>query len=144
MDIQKIRKFNRDLTLYLGVYDRNLFGLHYPMLALRIVMEVDTQHGVTANQLGTEFNFDKGYLSRIISKLTADELIVRKQDPADRRRWQLFTTAKGHQLATVINQQSDARVQRLLAKIDPAELPQVLKSLALLQDALDELKEEQD
>ncbi|MGN1279493.1 MAG: MarR family winged helix-turn-helix transcriptional regulator [Limosilactobacillus sp.] len=144
MDIQKIRKFNRDLTLYLGVYDRNLFGLHYPMLALRIVMEVDNRHGVTANELGTEFSFDKGYLSRLISKLTADDLIVRKQDPTDHRRWQLFTTAKGHQLATVINQQSDARVQQLLAKIDPAELPQVLKSLALLQDALDALKKEQD
>lgn len=143
MDIKKIRKFNRDLTVYLGVYDRNLFNLHYPMLALRIVMEIDDQHGITANKLVAEFNFDKGYLSRIINKLTTDGLIIRKQDPNDRRLWQLFTTDKGHQLATIINRQSDERVEKILAKISDKDLLSVLNSLSLLQNALDELKEEQ-
>lgn len=141
MDIQQIRKFNRDLTIYLGVYDRNLFGLHYPMLALRLVMEIDNQGGITANQLVSEFHFDKGYLSRIINKLTTDNLVTKKQDPSDRRLWQLHTTAKGHQLAKKINHQSDQRVQDLLDQINPNDQQQVLKSLQLLQGALDKLKE---
>ena len=60
MNIQSIRQFNRDLTVYLGVYDRNLFGLHYPIIALRILMEIDNHHGITANQLVNDLQFDKG------------------------------------------------------------------------------------
>ncbi|MDY3702589.1 MAG: MarR family transcriptional regulator [Limosilactobacillus coleohominis] len=142
MNIQSIRQFNRDLTVYLGVYDRNLFGLHYPMIALRILMEIDNRHGITANQLVDELQFDKGYLSRIINQLVTDEVVVKKQDVNDRRRWQLFTTDKGHQYAKVINQKSDKRVQSLLNKLDNEDQKLVFKSIHLLQNALNELNDE--
>ena len=142
MNIQTIRQFNRDLTVYLGVYDRNLFGLHYPMIALRILMEIDNRHGITANQLVDELQFDKGYLSRIINQLVTDEVVVKKQDVNDRRRWQLFTTDKGHQYSKVINQKSDKRVQSLLNKLDNEDQKLVFKSIHLLQNALNELNDE--
>lgn len=142
MDIQSIRKFNRDFTVYLGVYDRNLFGLHYPMVALRIVMEIDNCNGITAQKLVSKLKFDKGYLSRIINQLTTDDLIIRKQDPKDRRQRQLLITTKGHQMAQTINQQSDARVQALLNKLSTDDQQLVSKSIHLLQNALDQLQSE--
>lgn len=142
MNIQKIRQFNRDLTTYLGVYDRNLFDLHYPMFALRIILEIDNHPGVSAKQLIDSLNIDKGYLSRIINQLVKDGQLQRKQDPHDHRLWDLFLTNHGHHLAEVINQRSDVRVAKLIVQLPNEKLTQVFESIELLQGALNQVKEE--
>lgn len=142
MNISRIRHFNRDLTSYLGVYDRNLFNLHHSMLALRVVLEVDDHPGTAAKQLVKLLGVDKGYLSRVIRQLTVDGQLTRHQDPDDRRAWQLFVTDQGHQLARVVNEHSNKRVQKLMQQVPTDRQQEVLDSLELLQNALDQLRKE--
>lgn len=141
MDINKIRKFNRDLTVYLGVYDTNLFNLQYSMLALRTISEIDKKETIIANDLVKIFQVDKGYLSRTIKKLEKDGMIIRTQDKKDRRSWNLSTTKEGHKIANIINEKSDERVQRLLDNISAAEQDNIAHSIELLQNSLDKINQ---
>lgn len=142
VDIAKMRRFNRDFTIYLGVYQQDLFDLNYSTLALRILEEIDLVPGRNAKDLSKLLNVDKGYLSRIIKKLLADEQIEKIQDPTDKRYWKLYVTKKGHELAQKLDQASDRHVKELFKNFSAEQSAEIQKSIELLQTALDELKED--
>ena len=51
--------------------------------------------GLTQRQLGMEINKNPANMTRILDRLEAKELTLRRQDPADRRAYLVFLTDKG-------------------------------------------------
>ena len=51
--------------------------------------------GMTQRQLGQAINKNPANMTKILDRLEAKSLIIRQQDPADRRAYQIYLTDKG-------------------------------------------------
>lgn len=133
MDTSKIRQFNRFYTRMLGVFSKNVFGLQYSMLEMRILGEIGRQAGITAVQLVQLLNIDKSYLSRILRKLSKDNLVSRDKDQSDARVQHLKLTSKGQQLNDYVEQQSDRQVARRLSGMDKKDILDLEEAMSTIE-----------
>lgn len=92
-----IRAFNR---FYSGVIDLfDTYSIHPELTDLegRILYEIDSHEGLTARDLIDILHIDRGYLSRIMTKLEKDGYIARYASRSDRRQKDLALTEKGRE-----------------------------------------------
>lgn len=83
--------------------------------------------GVAAGQLADTLHVDRGTLSTILSRLEERGLLVRRQDPHDRRRVLVELTPKGRLLDTPAEKTVESAVRRVLRTV-PAETMQGTES----------------
>ncbi len=74
--------------------------------------------------------------SELIDRLEDRQMVVREQDPADRRRVVLSLTEDSLRFAVQIHDLHRERVREALAELEPDERPIFLKSLRSLTAAL--------
>jgi DNA-binding MarR family transcriptional regulator len=95
------------------------------------------------SELAEELGLDKSSITRLCSRLEADERLTQKPGVDDGRSRQLELTARGRKLATTIQVASLARFHRVLSAIPSAKRRGVLESLQLLTQAVATLEEEE-
>ncbi len=83
-----------------------------------------------ANQVGIE----GPSLVRLLDQLEALELVVRKDDPIDRRAKGLWLTEEGHILATRMEAILDDLRGRILEKVSEADLEAAVRVLQAFED----------
>jgi MarR family transcriptional regulator for hemolysin len=80
---------------------------------------------VLANNVGIE----GPSLVRLLDQLEALELVVRKDDPTDRRAKGLWLTPEGEKLAAEMEDVLDSLRRRILCKVDKADLEAAIRVL---------------
>jgi DNA-binding MarR family transcriptional regulator len=73
--IQDIREFNRFYTRLIGLLDGHLLDSNYSLAEARILYEIYTGKQISASQIVSTLNMDKGYVSRILKKFEKEGLI---------------------------------------------------------------------
>ncbi|CAJ1189787.1 hypothetical protein LCR01_15980 [Companilactobacillus crustorum] len=135
-NIRAIREFNRSYTKILKLTDKYHLNTHFTLLESRILLEID--RGVnSANQLMLLLHLDKGYLSRVLKKLTKDDLIQDARDSIDKRIKTLQLTDQGKKALEIINQRANQQVENLFANIPEEKLQSLIKDM---QDITDTVK----
>lgn len=141
--IQTIRQF-LDFAMHHSMRERAHFakatGLSLPQFGVLMQMHYRKDCGVS--DLSERFDITNAAASQLVEKLVQSGLILREEDPADRRAKLLNLTAKAREL---IQQGMEGRyrwVDQLVAKLSPEERAKVSEALIILTEAAGELETE--
>ena len=101
-----------------------------------LLMEVEKLGRTTVTALSSAFALDKSTLSRTVDAAVRAGLIDRVVDPANRRQQVISLTDRGRETADAINRLCDASYSRLFDFIPADERAAVIRSVALLAEAM--------
>jgi len=115
--IGAVRQFNRTVTHRIGALDDQYLARSRPLGASRVLWEI-ADGGTDARTLRSRLELDSGYLSRLLRKLEAEELITVTQDPFDQRVRVVRLTPAGRAERAVLDELSDELASSLLEPLD--------------------------
>ena len=132
-----LRELLRTLIRKLGVLERSEAGCCDMTLSqCNALIEIGRAGVLSVNQLADKLNLDKSTISRVSDKLVLDGLLLRQEDPNDRRYVVLKLTKQGMQSYTNLEQRMNAYFEQVMAGVDPAERAAMLRGLQTLAAAL--------
>ena len=135
--ISDIRKFNRFYTILLGILEKHVLDTGYSLTEARVILEIGFMRECIANDLVERLKIDRSYMSRIIAKLSKDELLIKESSPSDSRVSLIQLTPKGMALFQQLNEKSDEQIAELLQGLSPKEINEIHASMLLIQNKLD-------
>jgi len=115
--IDDIRGFNRYYTGLLGLLDDHLLDSEYSLVEARILYEIHTHQPVSASQIMSEIDVDKGYLSRVLKQFEKNSLISKQVSGEDARVTLLALTATGKTIFNELNAASNQQIETLINKL---------------------------
>lgn len=134
--LTEMRRFNRFYTNILGVLDKHILGTGYSFAEARVIIEIGIQGESIANNLVDTLTIDRSYMSRIVSKLTREGLLMKVDSAADSRVSLIRLTEKGQELYGELNERSDQQIVKLMQDLDEEEFREVYASMMNIQDKL--------
>ncbi|MCL4561786.1 MAG: helix-turn-helix domain-containing GNAT family N-acetyltransferase [Chloroflexi bacterium] len=134
--ISAVRGFNRFFTRQIGVLREGLLHTPYTLTEARLLFEIAHGDHLTATQLGRELGLDAGYLSRILSRLEGQGLIVKMPSETDGRQRLLSLTPQGREAFAVLDLRSREEVAEMLDALNDAEQQRLLKAMSTIQSIL--------
>ena len=135
--ISDIRKFNRFYTILLGILEKHVLDTGYSLTEARVILEIGFMRECIANDLVERLKIDRSYMSRIIAKLSKDELLIKESSPLDSRVSLIQLTPKGMALFQQLNEKSDEQIAELLQGLSQKEINEIHASMQLIQNKLD-------
>ncbi len=96
------------------------------------------------SDLGQGLGITIAAASQVIERLVQQGLIVRLEDPEDRRAKQLELTEKGRRMLKASVQARHGWLEHLAESLSPAEREQVASALKLLRERTEQLEHEQE
>ena len=130
--IEKIREFNRFYTSVIGVTNDHILQSNYSLTEVRVMYEAYYSPGITARQLTSILQVDEGYLSRLITKLVKQKIVLKKQSKEDKRIYALELSEKGKQLFSDLNKRSSEAIATLIEHLTVGERQELVR----LQDSI--------
>jgi len=132
-----LRELLRALIRKLGILDRSeALCCEMTLSQCNALIEIGRAGFLSVNQLAERLDLDKSTVSRSSDRLVVDGLLLREEDPADRRYVVLKLSDKGKQSYFNLEQRMASYFEAVIGEIDPNERAQVLKSLEILTVAL--------
>ncbi len=95
-------------------------GINFPQL--RILFRVRSHPGIDLRSLADHMGISASAASQQVDKLVDRDLLVRKDDPEDRRRLSLELTERGHQATGEISRASRAYLESALTCLSEEDL----------------------
>ncbi len=119
---------------HLFAYDRSdpLFTSQLTISQLKILMLLSAQPGTSGGELAGHMGVSRATLSGRIDRLVTADLVVRHEDPKDRRVRRLTLTQAGGELIGSIITAGAEKQRRLLDRLDEDELRIVAQAMNLL------------
>ena len=124
--VAQIRFFNRYYTQILGLLNRYLHNSSYTLSEARILYEINAHKKITATDLVSSLKLDKGYLSRVLKKLTKSNHIKKTVASVDKRSSFLSLTAKGQKEFGFLNEASDAQILKFIEDLNAEEVEKLV------------------
>jgi len=119
--VAAIRRFNRYYTRAIGVLDRAYLGGPYTLAESRVLYEIAHAEPVTPGAIAAPLDLDAGYLSRMLSKLERDGMVVRQRSARDGRSVTFSLTPAGREHFETLDTRSVALVHTLLDDLSATE-----------------------
>lgn len=126
--IQLMRRFNRMLTLRLGVLNENYLSSGRPLGEARLLFEIGPA-GATVRELRLRMALDSGYLSRMLRMLETEKLLTRRRDSQDGRVQRVMLTPSGLQVWQELDQRSNERIDSLLTPLSDRQRGRLLMAV---------------
>lgn len=127
--IQHIRAFNRYYTALIGLLEGHLLDSDYSLAEARILYEVYVGKGISASQIMSILNIDKGYLSRILQKFEKNGLIARDLSVNDARIYFIVLTVKGLKIFHELNDASNDQIDMLIDQLPLSSQQQLVEHM---------------
>ncbi|ELR72298.1 Transcriptional regulator, MarR family [Fulvivirga imtechensis AK7] len=114
--VEEIRSFNRFYTKIIGLLDKHILNSNYSLPEVRVLFELNHSPGLTASDLITILDIDKGYLSRILKKFEKQQLIRRHVSASDRRATNLSLSELGQREFNKLDNASSSQIRNIFDK----------------------------
>jgi len=101
-----------------------------------VLLQIDELGECTAKDLATALNLDTSTISRTVDGLFKLELVIRTENPRDRRYNILSTTRKGSNLCKTIHADADKYFGQVLDNIPPGKRNSIMESFQLIVSSL--------
>lgn len=141
--IQTIRQF-MDFAMHHSMRERAHFaratGLSMPQFG--ILMQLHYRHNCGVSDLSERFDITNAAASQLVEKLVQSGLILREEDPNDRRAKLLNLTDKGRKLIQLGIEERYRWVDQLAGKLTAEERAKVNEALTILTSAAQEVEME--
>ncbi len=136
--IQNVREFNRFYTRLIGLLDGHLLNSEYSLAEARILYEIYIANRISASQIMSVLDIDKGYLSRILKKFDRNGLITKQQLTEDARVSLLTLSEKGLEVFLALNQASNAQIEVLIKPLQLSTQRQLVAHMQAIRHILQE------
>lgn len=134
--IADIRAFNRFYTRQVGLLNEYVAQSRFSLAEGRTLYEIGKRGQTTAAELAQGLGVDPAYLSRILQKFVAQELVALAPNPADRRANTIVLTAGGDAAVAELESLNDAAIERVLENVAPAERQALVAAMSTVRSVL--------
>jgi DNA-binding MarR family transcriptional regulator/predicted GNAT family N-acyltransferase len=132
---ERVRSFNRTVTQRIGALQDEYLSLGRPLGASRVLWEIGDD-GTDLRALRLQLDLDSGYLSRLVSSLEQDGLVVVEPSDDDRRVRSVRITAAGRAEREVLDRRSDELAESLLAPLSDTQRERLVEAMELVERLL--------
>src|SRR3954467_6227987 len=133
--IEQVRSFNRTVTQRVGALQDEYLARGRPLGASRVLWEVG-EEPVDVRALRARLDLDSGYLSRLLPALEREGLVVVAPGTGDRRVRSVRLTPAGRAERAVLDRESDALADSLLAPLGDAQREGLVDAMATVERLL--------
>jgi DNA-binding MarR family transcriptional regulator len=116
-----------------------LFSSSLTMSQLRILMLLSRSEGMSGSELAEALGVGLATLSGMVDRLVAHGLVVRQEDPHDRRVRRIRLSHTGHELIGSIITSSVEKQRQVLSRLSADELTLLAEAMQLLAKASEEM-----
>lgn len=134
--IAAVREFSRFFTAVIGVLDEGLLRSPYSLTEARVIFELAQSEQTEVVDLRRTLGLDPGYLSRMLSRMEADGLVVRGRSGSDGRRQTIELTAAGRKVFAMLDSRSAEQVGTLLAPLSNRDQHRVVEAMGTIRALL--------
>jgi DNA-binding MarR family transcriptional regulator/GNAT superfamily N-acetyltransferase len=134
--VSQVRDFNRFYTRQIGLLDEHMPRSPYSLQESRLLYEIASRGHTSAAEIARDLGIDPGYLSRLLQRLIAAELIALTPAVDDRRRNQIALTRAGERLFTELDAGSEAAIGALLAPLDRGRRNELVSAMRTIRRLL--------
>lgn len=134
--VPAVRRFTRFYTRRIGLLNRSLLDSSFSLSEARVLYEVANRDRVSASELTEELGLDPGYLSRMLKRLEARDLIDRLPAPDDGRRRELRLTAAGRLAFAELDEGSRRQVGEMLSSLPAIDRQRLVEALETVESLL--------
>jgi DNA-binding MarR family transcriptional regulator/GNAT superfamily N-acetyltransferase len=131
----RVRSFNRTVTQRVGALHDEYLARGRPLGASRVLWEVG-EEPVDVRALRARLALDSGYLSRLLRALEGEGLVVVAPGTVDRRVRTVRLTPAGRAERAVLDRESDALADSLLAPLGDAQRERLVDAMATVERLL--------
>jgi DNA-binding MarR family transcriptional regulator/GNAT superfamily N-acetyltransferase len=135
--IEAARDFNRFYTNFLGVLNKAYLDTPFTLTDARVLFEIGSHKDISATALATDLQLDPAYLSRILKRFRAEDLIETKVDENDRRSQIIHVTSKGQQQFEEFGRRSNAQLAERFETLADGEPQSVVGAMQTIRSLLD-------
>jgi len=133
--IDQVRSFNRTVTQRIGVLQDEYLARGRPLGASRVLWEVG-KAPVDVRALRARLDLDSGYLSRLLRALEGEGLVAVEPGATDRRVRTVRLTDAGRAERAVLDRESDALAESLLAPLGDGQRERLVEAMAVVERLL--------
>ncbi|BDU26146.1 bifunctional helix-turn-helix transcriptional regulator/GNAT family N-acetyltransferase [Flavobacterium sp. GSB-24] len=133
----EIRSFNRFYTAHLDILNQNYLDSNYSLTEVRIIYEINEKQDITAQEICETLNLDKGYLSRLLKRLTKDGVIEKVPSVIDKRAFNIKLTSSGNKLLQKLNAIADQQSELKVKNLSTAEQEKLVNAMGDIKKMLD-------
>ena len=130
--VRAVRGFNRYYTRVIGALGEGHLNSPYTLTEARILYELAQHQAVDVAELRRELALDPGYVTRILTRFDADDLITRRRSASDARRQVVALTKQGRSAFGRLNRRASTDVSRLLAPLSRHERERLRDAMATI------------
>jgi DNA-binding MarR family transcriptional regulator len=122
---------------YVFAFDRSdpLLSANLTMSQLKIMLALALRGGASGQELTSVMGVGLATITGIIDRLVAQDLVVRREDPKDRRVRRLELTPAGREIIDGILTAGAAHQRRLLERVEAEGLATIERAVQLMLDA---------
>lgn len=102
-----------------------------------LIYELARQDATEVAELRRRTGIDAGYLSRVLTRFQAHELITRYRSPADRRRQVVRLTVRGRAVCRAIDGRAGEVMRGRLTRFPESDRRRIAEAMASIRGAVD-------
>jgi DNA-binding MarR family transcriptional regulator/GNAT superfamily N-acetyltransferase len=136
--VTSVRDFNRFYTRIIGALDDGLVRTPYSLTDARVIYELAQRTATEVPVLRRELGLDPGYLSRILTRFAADDLIRRTQSPVDARRQVVALTEAGRAAYELLDSRTQTEIEALLTPLATEDRDRLVTAMRTIRQVLGE------
>jgi len=125
-------------------FDRRAVRFQMTRAQWRALKRLHYSEGMRQNELAEQLEIEPIAIGRVIDRLQKAGFVERRADPADRRAWRLYLTARAHAVVDdmeLISNELFRQAQRGISAADMKTMISVLGRMKLNLNALDNVDE---
>ena len=136
--VAEVRAFNRFYTKQIGVLQDGLVDTPYTLAEARVIFELAQRKGLDVSVLREDLELDRGYLSRILGRLTEAGLVERERSEADGRKQVVRLTRSGRSAFGQLDRHTVTQLSGFLRGLSGADRDRLLAAMRTISDLLGE------
>jgi DNA-binding MarR family transcriptional regulator/GNAT superfamily N-acetyltransferase len=136
--VSGVRAFNRFYTRQIGLLDEHIAKSRFSLGEGRVLYEIGKTGPTTATGLAQSLGLDPAYLSRLLQKLIAQELIELSPNPADRRSNTIELSDGGEKAVEELEGLNDRAIESAIEHVAAADRPALVAAMATIRNLLGE------
>ncbi len=135
--VAAVREFNRFYTNVLGLLREGLLDTPYSLTEARVIFELARADNAEVAALRAWLDIDRGYLSRILARFEADELVTRRRSASDGRRQVISLTEHGRSAFLMLDARAADQISALLSERSQADQRRLTTAMASIREVIE-------
>jgi DNA-binding MarR family transcriptional regulator/GNAT superfamily N-acetyltransferase len=135
--VTAVRAFNRFYTNVIGLLQEGLLATPYSLTEARVIFELASREHADATELCRVLDIDAGYLSRVLGRLEAGQLISRQRSAGDGRRLEIGLTGQGRAAFRMLDMRSASQISELLERLSSVDQRRLTAAMATVREVIE-------